>query len=114
MSACAAVSCPLWTAVPSATSAQSATNSLTLVNRCSLVIRTVSKELPAANWIYFEVTRSGDAWQDVLTTQTLAMRYKDALVDNKDSLEGQEVLVIHVPPKKVELQFGLFAVPTRP
>lgn len=72
------------------------------------------KELPAANWIYFEVTRSGDAWQDVLTTQTLAMRYKDALVDNKDSLEGQEVLVIHVPPKKVELQFGLFAVPTRP
>jgi hypothetical protein len=50
----------------------------------------------------------------VLVTQSLAMRYKDALVDNRESLEGQEQLVIHVPPKKVELQFGLFVVPSRP
>lgn len=71
------------------------------------------KELPATDRIFFEVTRSGDAWQDVLVTQTLAMRYKDALVDNRESLEGQENLVIHVPPKKVELQFGLFVVPSR-
>jgi type VI secretion system protein ImpJ len=72
------------------------------------------KELPATDRIFFEVTRSGDAWQDVLVTQTLAMRYKDALVDNRETLEGQEKLVIHVPPKKVELQFGLFVVPSRP
>jgi type VI secretion system protein ImpJ len=71
------------------------------------------KELPATNWIYFAVTRSGDAWQDVVLSQTLAMRYKDTLVDNRDKLEGQRTLVINLPPKKIELEFGLFAVPTK-
>jgi type VI secretion system protein ImpJ len=71
------------------------------------------KELPATNWIYFAVTRSGDAWQDVVLSQTLAMRYKDTLVDNRESLEGQRTLVINLPPKKIELEFGLFAVPTK-
>ena len=71
------------------------------------------KELPAANWIYYAVTRAGDAWQDVVLSQTLAMRYKDTLVDNRESLEGQRTLVINVPPKKIELEFGLFAVPTK-
>ncbi len=41
MSSCAAVNSPLWTTVPSATSDQLPANSLTLVNRYSLVIRTV-------------------------------------------------------------------------
>jgi hypothetical protein len=40
MSSCAAVSAPLWTTVPSATSAHRPVNSLTLVNRFSLVILT--------------------------------------------------------------------------
>lgn len=71
------------------------------------------KELPATNWIYFAVTRAGDAWQDVVSSQTLAMRYKDTLVDNRESLEGERTLVINLPPKKIQLEFGLFAVPTR-
>jgi type VI secretion system protein ImpJ len=71
------------------------------------------KELPSNEWIYYEVTRTGDAWPDVVATQSLAMRYKDTLVDNRESLEGERTLVINVPPKKVELQFGLFAVPSR-
>jgi type VI secretion system protein ImpJ len=74
------------------------------------------KELPSKDWIYFEVSRSGDAWQNVVAEQTLAMRYKDALVDNRNSLEGQRTMVINVPPPKnikVPLQFGLWAVPMR-
>jgi type VI secretion system protein ImpJ len=71
------------------------------------------KELPTNDWIYYAVERTGDAWPDVVATQSLAMRYKDTLVDNRESLEGERTLVINVPPKKVELQFGLFAVPSR-
>ena len=70
--------------------------------------------LPATNWIYFEVSRGGDAWIDVVSTQSLAMRYKDSLVDNRESLEGQKVLIISSQGKKFEMEFALFAVPQRP
>ena len=71
------------------------------------------KVLPGKDWIYFEVGRGGDAWVDVVTTQSLAMRYQDRLVDNRESLEGQKTLVINVQGRKVELQFALFAVPVQ-
>lgn len=71
------------------------------------------KVLPANNWIYFEVSRGGDAWVDVVTTQSLAMRYQDKLVDNRESLEGQKTLVINVQGRKVEMEFALFAVPVQ-
>jgi type VI secretion system protein ImpJ len=76
-------------------------------------LETQPPRLPKHNWIYFEVSKAGAAWLDVVATQTLAMRYKDALVANKDSLENEKTLIISVPPNNYQLQFVLYAVPTR-
>jgi type VI secretion system protein ImpJ len=67
------------------------------------------------NWLYFEVTQQGDAWKDVRLEQTLAMRFKDEIVLNRDTLEGQRSLVLNDKEKgrKATLQFALFAVPTK-
>lgn len=70
-------------------------------------------ELPEQNWLYFEVTRKGDAWDDVVAQQTLAMRFSDKYVENRDALEGQRKLQIRTPTTKADLEFGLFAVASR-
>ncbi len=68
---------------------------------------------PGRDWIYFEVSRQGAAWKDVLDTQTLAMRLKDTLIANRSELQGERKLVVSLRGKSVTLQFALFAVPNR-
>lgn len=70
------------------------------------------RALPAHEWIYYQVTRDGAAWQDVLSTQTLAMRYREELLHNRDNLQGSKDIVVNWRGKLATLQFALFAVPT--
>ncbi len=65
-------------------------------------------------WLYYEVSRGNAAWQDVLNTETLAMRLKDSLIVNRDDLQGKKELIVKVGPQQVNLQFALFAVPNAP
>jgi hypothetical protein len=41
------------------------------------------------------------------------MRLKDALIVNRDRLQGERQLVVAHRGKRAALQFALFAVPTR-
>lgn len=68
---------------------------------------------PGGDWIYYEVSRGNAAWNDVLETQTLAMRLKDSLIVNRHELPGKRKLVVSVEGKEAALQFALFAVPKR-
>jgi len=61
-------------------------------------------------WSYFEVQQEGNAWKDVLATQTLALRFKTELIGNLDELPGQRNLEVILPEKRAVLQFALFAV----
>jgi type VI secretion system protein ImpJ len=67
--------------------------------------------LPGGDWVYYHVSREGAAWQDVQSSQTLAMRLRDELVQNRDSLQGSRDLVVLSRGKQATLQFALFAVP---
>ncbi len=80
-----------------------------------LLVDRAIRALPSRrDWIYFEVDRKDSpAWRDVQETQTLAMRLKDALIVNRDRLQGERQLVVTLRGKRVTLQFALFAVPTR-
>jgi type VI secretion system protein ImpJ len=79
-----------------------------------LVDRTIRALPSRRDWIYFEVDRKDSpAWRDVQETQTLAMRLKDALIVNRDRLQGERQLVVALRGKRAALQFALFAVPTR-
>jgi type VI secretion system protein ImpJ len=73
------------------------------------------RALPAKQeWTYFEVVKNDSpAWRDVVQTQTLAMRLKDSLIQNKDRLQGERELNVSAMGKKVNLQFALFAIPHR-
>jgi type VI secretion system protein ImpJ len=72
------------------------------------------RALPSGGgWIYYEVTRGNAAWQDVQATQTLAVRFKEALISNLDSLQGERGLVVSAGSKRAVLQLALFAVPMR-
>jgi type VI secretion system protein ImpJ len=74
-----------------------------------------TRALPTRHdWLYFEVPRTDSpAWQDVQETQTLAMRLRDSLILNHDRLQGKQKLIVQDRHRKVELEFALFAVPTR-
>ena len=61
--------------------------------------------------MYYEVTRGSAAWKDVQVTQTLAMRFKEELISNLDTLKGQRKLVVSARGKQAVLEFALFAVP---
>jgi type VI secretion system protein ImpJ len=67
--------------------------------------------LPGGEWIYYHVSREGAAWQDVQSSQTLAMRLRDELVQNRELLQGSRDLVVNSRGKQATLQFSLFAVP---
>lgn len=70
------------------------------------------RALPASGgWLYYEVTRGSAAWKDVQVTQTLAMRFKEELISNLDTLQGQRKLVVSARGKQAVLEFALFAVP---
>jgi type VI secretion system protein ImpJ len=66
------------------------------------------------DWIYYEVVkRDNPAWRDVQETQTLAMRFKDSLIANRDRFQGNRSVIVQTRGRNVELQFALFAVPVR-
>lgn len=73
------------------------------------------RALPASQeWTYFDVIQNDSpAWRDVVETQTLAMRLKDSLIQNKDKLQGERDIHVSAMGKKVNLQFALFAIPHR-
>lgn len=73
------------------------------------------RALPASQeWIYFEVLQNDSpAWRDVVETQTLAMRLKDTLIQNKDRLQGEREINVAAAGRKANLQFALFAIPHR-
>jgi type VI secretion system protein ImpJ len=68
---------------------------------------------PSRDWVYFEVTRGNAAWNDVLHTQTLAMRLQERLIVNLADLQGKRRLVVSAGGKQFPLEFALFAVPNR-
>jgi type VI secretion system protein ImpJ len=71
------------------------------------------RALPARqDWIYYEVLQNdSSAWRDVVATQTLAMRFRDSLILNKDQLQGEREILVGALDRKVRLQFALFAIP---
>ena len=69
------------------------------------------RSLPTSrNWDYYEVSRDNAAWKDVQSTQTLAMRLRDALIVNRNELQGQRKLIVNYRGKRAVLEFALFAV----
>ena len=60
---------------------------------------------------YYRVTRGNAAWNDVLQTETLAMRLEQSLIANRNDLQGKRKLVVSIERKEYPLQFALFAVP---
>jgi type VI secretion system protein ImpJ len=75
-------------------------------------LRQAPRALPAGrSWIYYEVTRGGPAWTSVQTDNTLAMRFKETLISNLESLQGQRKVVVSSRGRQSILQFALFAVP---
>ena len=83
-----------------------------------LQLRTVDRVVRAMpnrpDWIYYQVDkRDNPAWRDVQETQSLAMRFKDSLIVNRDRFQGNRSVIVQTRGRNVELQFALFAVPTR-
>jgi len=71
------------------------------------------RALPSGGgWIYYEVSRDGPAFKNVMETTSLAMRFKEELIRNLDDLQGERNLVVSTGGKPATLQFALFAVPT--
>jgi type VI secretion system protein ImpJ len=74
-------------------------------------LATAPRALPShQGWSYYAISREGNAWKDVLATQTLALRFRTELIGNLDSLPGQRNLEVMLPGKRAVLQFALFAV----
>ncbi len=70
------------------------------------------RTLPVSHdWIYFEVSRSNLAWKDVQETQTLAMRFNESLILNRDRLQGERQIVVSFAGRQITLEFAMFAVP---
>jgi type VI secretion system protein ImpJ len=75
-------------------------------------LSTAPRALPShQGWSYYEISREGNAWKDVLATQTLALRFRTELIGNLEELPGQRNLEVILPDKRAVLQFALFAVP---
>jgi type VI secretion system protein ImpJ len=62
------------------------------------------------NWSFFEVSRDNEAWKDVQATQTLAMRLREASIQNFPELQGNHRIIVFFKGKRAELEFALFAV----
>jgi type VI secretion system protein ImpJ len=77
----------------------------------------LASEIPPAlprdgSWILYKISRDPLlAWQDVSTSQTLAMRLSKVLIANLPELQGNTNLKVDASGKKGSLEFALFAVP---
>ena len=68
---------------------------------------------PRGDVSYYQVTRGNAAWNDVLQTETLAMRLEQSLIANRNDLRGKQRLVVSINRQEYPLEFALFAVPTQ-
>ncbi len=68
------------------------------------------RALPGKGWVYYEVGRQNEAWRDVQETQSLAMRLRDALIMNRQSLKDERRLIVNYKGRQIGLEFALFAV----
>jgi type VI secretion system protein ImpJ len=77
----------------------------------------LAAEIPAAlprdgSWILYKISRDPQlTWQDVVTSQSLAMRLSKFIVTNLGELQGNTTLKVDASGKKGSLEFALFAVP---
>lgn len=81
-----------------------------------LQLRPVTHKLPALpsqrDWMYLEVPRDdGPAWRDVQASQTLAIRFRDSLIINRDRLQGERRVLVSDNGDRVPLEMALFAIP---
>ena len=74
-------------------------------------LRSAPPALPQRDWLYYEVNRNCAAWHSVQRTQTLAMRLRDKIINNRQQLQGQRELVVTLRGKQATLRFSLFALP---
>jgi type VI secretion system protein ImpJ len=63
-------------------------------------------------WVFYEVRRDNAAWKDVLASQDLAIRFKEELISNLATLNGQRKLEVSAQGQRSVLEIALFAVPT--
>jgi len=69
------------------------------------------QELPVyKNWTFFNVKRQGVVWKQVVSSGTLAMRFKETLVLNRNELQGKKALEVFVNQRRASLRFTLFAI----
>ena len=47
------------------------------------------------DWVYFEVSRGNEAWKDIQTDQSLAMRLNHSIISNPDELRQGARVVDH-------------------
>lgn len=61
-------------------------------------------------WTLFKLTQGGEAWQDVLRSQTISLRFRDAHVANVESLQGSKELIVDLGKTVIGLRFSLFGL----
>lgn len=76
--------------------------------------RTVRALPPRSDWLYYEIPRADTpAWQDVLESNSLAIRFQEELVMNREELPGSHEIQVKFRGRPTALRFALFAVPGR-
>jgi type VI secretion system protein ImpJ len=72
--------------------------------------RDIPKFLPSpAEWSYFEFQQRGSAWSEVVRSGTLAMRFRQSLLDAQQSWNGARTIRLKFQGRFVPLQFALFS-----
>ncbi len=73
------------------------------------------RALPTSGpWVFFQVDKSGQEWNNVVANQSLAVRFSRQCIKNLSELEGQPSLLLQAPGQAhpIKLGFALFAVDT--
>lgn len=63
-----------------------------------------------SEWAYFKIDQSSAAWKEVIASQSLAMRIKDSIIANAESLVGSRQLDVIYQKQTIPLKFALFGV----
>ena len=72
--------------------------------------QTVPRPLPKQDaWHYYQIKKTGSAWDSVVDDCTLALKVNPEMVDNIGTWKGQNVM--ELTEDDVKLEFRLFAVP---
>ncbi|XZE52078.1 type VI secretion system baseplate subunit TssK [Planctomycetaceae bacterium SH139] len=74
--------------------------------------RGLPKFLPSrSEWSYFEFDQHCNAWSDVIASQTMAMRFRESLLEHSDQLVGNKTLHLRAGQRVMPLQFAVFCFP---